>query len=223
MAITHKKVNVFTTKIIKNTQKTIIGTTLNVILSLSDIKQCIIQMADVYEILGKYKVVKLDLKNYDKDNSGGTGGDVGEPEDYIIDEINIVDDLPVDTYENVLYVLRSTKEGWIFDKSDQKWVLIFNHVSDEIKDDVTDYNPVSGESVKAYLIKKLNEMTGINVFGKTDKTGEGHDDTLFVADEEGNLKSTNYKIGKDKLEDSEDKSVVTIEALIDALTWKTIS
>lgn len=217
-----KLVNVYTSKIIRGTSTLITGTTVNIYLSYADIKQCLIQQAQVYEVIGKNNTIQLNLTNYDKDNSSGGGNSGNASNDYNIDIIKAVDDFPSSANSGILYVKRSTLEGFIWDVANQNWQLLIPHVSEEIIDGVVDTRPVTGESVKNYLTKKLNEMSGINVLGKADKIGEGHDNSIFIADNEGNIKDSGYKIGSDSFSETDEPKVATEAGVKSTLTWKVL-
>jgi len=222
--ITSKKVSVYpnaTNMVIKKTSVPIFGTTLNIVLSLNDIKICLDYGADVDEVLGKNNLIRLNDNNYDKDNSNGSTS-TAVNSNYSIESIQIVNDLPVEPYKNILYVVRDTKIGYTWDAVNRAWIIIFNHVSDTILDGVVDNNPVTGESVKKYMIKKLSEMSGINVLGKADKVDAVNVDKVLLSDDKGNLKASTYKVGGDVMIETTDNLLASEKAVKSALSWESI-
>lgn len=208
--VSSKLVNVYTEAPIEGTSVPILSTIIHIRLSVEDIKKCINQIAKVYEVIGRNKVVKLDLNNYDKDNGGSSSGDIPDGiDDYNVTTIQIISEFPSTAYKDILYLKYDSTIGDYIGymympvqyPSDPFHVVV-PHVSKQIADGIIDMNPVSGEGVKAYLTKKLNEMKDINVEGKTDKLEEDRHDEILKATVDGNIAASGYKI--DTSVDSDD-------------------
>ena len=215
MAEMTKKVNVYPTAnkyAITKTATDIIGTTLNVVLTVSDIKICLDCGAEVYEVLGKSKVIKLNYNNYNKDNGAGASS---TNTTYEITTIKVVNDLPTDPSKTILYV--KGNEGYIWNTTVVGWQLLVRNVSTSILDTVSDPNSAASvEAVKKYVTDKLKN---IGVAGAGIKITATDVDKVLVADAEGEVVASTQKIGADTLSATDDDKLATEKAVKNAVSW----
>lgn len=160
-----KKVNIYPSTPITNVQPIIRSTIKNATKDTETIRKCIISRAKVEEILATGEIVKLDLSNYDKDNTLSKGKEVVNNKS-VVKEEPISDKTPTENVGD-----DKAEETKVIEDAITTDEVVNEDKTEDVAVEVEDKENESEEETDAVVEEAINEDedTAEEVEDKTDK------------------------------------------------------